>query len=179
MHIYIATGRRQPEDSRMAGRPRSARVDDALLTAALSAFVDESFAGMTMEDIASRAGVSRAALYRRWSNVEEVLLTALKAWHGQYDDTGDWPSALPGMIEAMTERAALALSNSSARSLIRRLLTIGQEGTGILHVYLADIARLTQTRLVRAIAAAQQGVGMLTQRSSLKWRSTPSQARWP
>lgn len=48
------------------GRPRDARIDDAVLTAAAELLTEVGYAEVTMAAIADRAGTSRPAVYRRW-----------------------------------------------------------------------------------------------------------------
>ncbi|MGZ4705920.1 MAG: helix-turn-helix domain-containing protein, partial [Acidimicrobiales bacterium] len=48
------------------GRPRSIEVDQAILAAALRMLGEHGFDGLTMEGVASEAGVGKATLYRRW-----------------------------------------------------------------------------------------------------------------
>jgi len=63
MHVRAnATGRR-----RKAARPRE------LLDAALALFVEKGFAGSRAEDIAARAGVSKATLYLYFASKDDLL----------------------------------------------------------------------------------------------------------
>ena len=48
------------------GRPRSERAEQAILDAALDAFAECGVEGVRCEDVAARAGVGKATLYRRW-----------------------------------------------------------------------------------------------------------------
>jgi len=61
------------------GRPRSERAEQAILDAALDAFAECGVEGVRCEDVAARAGVGKATLYRRWPGKEELLLAALAA----------------------------------------------------------------------------------------------------
>lgn len=54
--------------TKTAGRPRSQEVDDAILTTASKMFYQLPFNEVSMEGIATQAGISKATLYRRWSN---------------------------------------------------------------------------------------------------------------
>ncbi|WP_081915466.1 TetR/AcrR family transcriptional regulator [Saccharothrix sp. NRRL B-16314] len=62
----------------MSGRPRSTHIDRALTEAALELLEEVGFDALTLDAVAARAGVSRPALYRRWSTklhlVAHVLL---------------------------------------------------------------------------------------------------------
>jgi AcrR family transcriptional regulator len=68
----------QPPARRLRGRPRSAPIDQALLDAAVAEFVANGFHTMSMESIATRAGVSKVTLYRRWRSKYEVAADVLR-----------------------------------------------------------------------------------------------------
>lgn len=51
------------------------RVHDA----ALSELIDVGYGGLTIEAIASRAGVARSTVYRHWGGVRDVVVSALEA----------------------------------------------------------------------------------------------------
>jgi len=59
------------------GRPRSSSLDDSIELAALELLAAGGFGALTMEAIAARAGVGKASLYRRFSNLEDLLSRAL------------------------------------------------------------------------------------------------------
>ena len=58
---------------RRPGRPRDARVDQQIVEATLAELADKGFGGASIESIAGRAGVGKAAIYRRWPNREALL----------------------------------------------------------------------------------------------------------
>jgi AcrR family transcriptional regulator len=55
-----------------AGRPRSPRVDGALLDAALEVFLERGYHTASLSEIARRAGVGTPAIYRRWRTKVDV-----------------------------------------------------------------------------------------------------------
>ena len=61
---------------RRPGRPRSERAEQAIIDATLEAIGDCGVDGVRCEDVATRAGVGKAALYRRWPGKEELLIAA-------------------------------------------------------------------------------------------------------
>lgn len=63
--------------ARRPGRPRSHRAHQAILQAAVALFIDEGFAGMSVEAVAARAGVGKATIYRRWPSKEELVVDAI------------------------------------------------------------------------------------------------------
>jgi AcrR family transcriptional regulator len=62
---------------RRPGRPRSERADQAILAAALDLLAELGPAALGIEQVAARAGVGKATIYRRWPGKEEMLLDAL------------------------------------------------------------------------------------------------------
>jgi AcrR family transcriptional regulator len=63
--------------ARRPGRPRSERAKQAILDATIDAVGDCGIDGVRCEDVAARAGVGKATLYRRWPGKEDLLLDAL------------------------------------------------------------------------------------------------------
>lgn len=61
------------------GRPRDPAVGDAALEGAIHLIVEDGYGSLTMERIAERAGVSKAALYRRWPNKVALVVDAVAA----------------------------------------------------------------------------------------------------
>jgi len=61
------------------GRPRSERAEQAIIDAALEAFAEHGVEGLRVEDVATRAGVGKATVYRRWPGKEDLLMAALAA----------------------------------------------------------------------------------------------------
>lgn len=62
--------------TRRPGRPRSERAEQAILDAAIEAVGENGIDGVTCEDVAARAGVGKATLYRRWTGKEDLLIAA-------------------------------------------------------------------------------------------------------
>ena len=64
---------------RRPGRPRSERVEDAILDAVIDLLGEgASYDLLSMDAIAGRAGVGKAAIYRRWANKEGLVLATLE-----------------------------------------------------------------------------------------------------
>ncbi|SNS12692.1 TetR/AcrR family transcriptional regulator [Actinomadura mexicana] len=56
-----------------SGRPRDARIDDAVLSAAAELLAEVGYAELTVAAIADRAGTSRPAVYRRWPSKAHLV----------------------------------------------------------------------------------------------------------
>jgi AcrR family transcriptional regulator len=68
-----------PEEARRPGRPRSEQAEQAIIDAALELFAERGVDGVCVEAVASRAGVGKATIYRRWSSKEDLLIAALSS----------------------------------------------------------------------------------------------------
>lgn len=62
---------------RVAGRPRSTAADTAILAATREALVELGWSKLTLGDVATRAGVAKTTLYRRWAGKNELVVDAV------------------------------------------------------------------------------------------------------
>jgi len=91
------------------GRPRSEQADRAIMAAAVGLLDERGLAGMSIEEIAARAGVSKATIYRRWPSKGLLALDAFvsrfRALQPQPDTgslRGDLMAALHAWVDAVT-----------------------------------------------------------------------------
>lgn len=88
MSLRTTGGGATPADAaaqppRRPGRPRSEQVEDAILDAVIALLSQSvTYDLLSMEMIAAKAGVGKAAIYRRWANKEELVIATLqRAFH--------------------------------------------------------------------------------------------------
>jgi len=67
--------RRLPPAER--GRTQDRSRDDLIVGAALALLVEKGYGDLTMTDVATRAGVSKATLYRRWTSKADLVADAV------------------------------------------------------------------------------------------------------
>jgi AcrR family transcriptional regulator len=91
-----------------ARRPRrlDRSLDAAILDAALAGVAETGYDRLSMDDVASRAGVGKAAIYRRWPSKAVVVAEAIAHWRRRLGpveapNTG----SLRGDIEALVTAA--------------------------------------------------------------------------
>jgi len=72
------------------GRPRDPQIDAAVLDATLMVLDESGYGGLTLEQVARRAGTTKPAIYRRWSTRQQLVLAALRTRLGDAGapDTG-------------------------------------------------------------------------------------------
>jgi AcrR family transcriptional regulator len=91
---------------RPRGRPRSATADQAIRDAAVELFAERGFEGVSVEDVAERAGVSRATIYRRYPSKVDLIVEAggcLASDDIAFPDTGNLGDDLRGMARSLAE----------------------------------------------------------------------------
>jgi AcrR family transcriptional regulator len=69
----------KPSAPRRPGRPRSEQADQAIIEATLEVFAEAGPDGLCIEQVAARAGVGKATIYRRWPGKEDLLVHAIGA----------------------------------------------------------------------------------------------------
>ena len=87
---------------RRPGRPRSVEADRAIIVATIRMLAEHGFDGLTMEGVASEAGVGKATLYRRWPSKADLVLDAIRSMKPMVDlpDHGDVRSDLVDLVTA-------------------------------------------------------------------------------
>jgi AcrR family transcriptional regulator len=117
------------EGDKSSGRPRDESIDERVLAAACALLVEVGWEALSMRLIATRSGVSRSSLDRRWGSKAELVLHAILgatpdlAPFAGTDRAGwvDWvvrgsrqlfarpevKAAVPGLLLAMAENSDL------------------------------------------------------------------------
>jgi AcrR family transcriptional regulator len=67
-----------PEVRRKRGRPRDPGADGRILAAAASLILLRGFDNMTVDEVATNAGVGKATVYRRWARKEDLAVAAME-----------------------------------------------------------------------------------------------------
>ncbi|MDX3802490.1 TetR/AcrR family transcriptional regulator [Streptomyces sp. AK04-3B] len=97
-----------------AGRPRSAAADAAILAATRAALVELGWSKLTLGDVATRAGVAKTTLYRRWAGKNELVVDAVAELFDELElpDRG----SLAADIEGVVLQFAAILARPEAKS---------------------------------------------------------------
>ena len=143
---------------RAAGRPRSATADAAILAATREALVELGWSKLTMGDVATRAGVAKTTLYRRWAGKNELVVDAVAELFDELElpDRG----TLAADIEGVVLQFAAILARPEARS---GLMAVVAESTrdDALRERIRESIVVRQKRLVVAGRARAQARGEL------------------
>jgi AcrR family transcriptional regulator len=96
---------------RSPGRPRSEESHQAIIRATLDLLLEAGYGSLTMEGVATRAGVGKATIYRRWSSKQELVRDAIVSMHEDFTaiDTGSLRgdyAAIAAQVRSSAQRAA-------------------------------------------------------------------------
>jgi AcrR family transcriptional regulator len=138
------------------GRPRSDSAHQAILEATQQLLIEEGFTRLRLEHVATRAGVGKATIYRRWASKEALcldLLMELAHPHLGTPDLGDTRAEL----EAVVDNVLRAITRTAFGPVIRALLSeiAGNPALGdpmratVVHARRAEVARLVALGVAR------------------------------
>lgn len=110
-----------PPVRRPGGRTR--QVTERLWSAALDILAEKGIDGLQYEELASRARVGRATVYRRWPNREDLCRDVLSRFAETsvlIDDTGDIIRDLTVFLQSFAEASASPAGRAVLQILLRR-----------------------------------------------------------
>ncbi len=76
-----------------------------VLAAALAAFAEQGYAGLSIEDVAVRAGVNKTTVYRRWPTKADLVGAALFALRDEDPEPPDSGDLRKDLLEILRHRA--------------------------------------------------------------------------
>src|SRR5918995_5370520 len=87
---------------RPLGRPRAPRADRAILRAAIELIAAQGIRDLRMEDVADRARVGKATIYRRYRSKDELVTAAASALVSEIavPDTGSTRADLAALMHS-------------------------------------------------------------------------------
>ena len=147
-----ASGGSNASSGSNAGRPRSEEAHQAILRATLELLGEVGFSGLTVEGVASRAGVGKATIYRRWTSKLPLVVEAFHELPQLEDaDTGDLAEDLRVML-----RSYLHLFNETPLAAVLPSLAGERRHNPELSELLDPVLRERRRPLVAALERAQK-----------------------
>jgi AcrR family transcriptional regulator len=101
------------------GRPRNDELDVVVVQAASQILSERGFDAMTIEEVATRAGVAKTTIYRRWSTKGALALDAFLGDFLSQQPTVDTGSLEGDLREALTFWARAVVDTPTGRTLVR------------------------------------------------------------
>jgi AcrR family transcriptional regulator len=119
------------EDIHPSGFDRDSGKDRALLEATVAVLREKGYGGLTTAEVAKRAGVSTATLYRRWRSKEDLVVGTAARWAYDLEPAEDTGS-LRGDLDALV-RDKLATLTGLGGHLIRALMGEAAHNRALAH----------------------------------------------
>jgi AcrR family transcriptional regulator len=144
---------------RTMGRPRDERADRAILTGTLELMAESGAHELRVDDVARRAGVGKATIYRRYRSKDELITAAIAGLVSEISvpDTGRTRADLLALM-----RGAVAVYSGSLEAAVMPSLVEAMSRD-------AELARLVREGfLVRRRAALQEVLERGIERGDLR-----------
>jgi AcrR family transcriptional regulator len=120
-------------DKKSPGRPRSIKSHQAMLQATLELLAEVGFDVMSIDAIASRAGVGKTTIYRRYASKEELVADAIESIREEIviPDTGN----LQGDIDALIQNAAQITLSPLGRQTVAMIISSASSNAQFAQIY--------------------------------------------
>ncbi|NER95773.1 MAG: TetR/AcrR family transcriptional regulator [Symploca sp. SIO1B1] len=115
------------------GRPRSIQAHQAILRATLELLGEVGFEAMSLEAIATRAGVGKTTIYRRYNSKEELVADAIERMRQDVviPDTGNlWRD-----IDELVENAAQITLTPLGRQTVAMIISSASSNSQFAQIY--------------------------------------------
>ncbi|WP_328631818.1 TetR/AcrR family transcriptional regulator [Streptomyces sp. NBC_00356] len=135
------------------GRPRQEHVTKAVLEAVVELVAEQGMGALTMDAVATRAGVSKPAMYRRWPTKQDLIIAAAESRVGALTvpDMGDFRAELRAVL---MERVRAYRQPGVGRLLAGMISVAAEVGSGreAVQAYVTRVTSETRHVLERGIA---------------------------
>jgi len=142
------------------GRPRSPQVHATILDATRALLVEKGYADVSMDRVASRAGVGKQTLYRRWPSKAQLVAEAVMDAHQSGEsfalpDTGDVAADLRDWLLRYADAVAPAQNAALVRALAAAAAEDLRDGEALYRQLTGPQHDAVMQRLRRGIDAGQ------------------------
>ena len=144
----------EPEPgARRPGRPREAATEQAITRAAREVLAEHGVAGLTMEQVAARAGVAKTTVYRRWPSKVELAVHAVAVTFDTID-SGDKGSLAADMRAGIDEAARLLRDPPTGGAYAALLAESARDPEGVGTAVRASLSTRLHALVARAVERA-------------------------
>lgn len=141
------------------GRPRDARVDEAIAAATRQLLVEIGYAATSLELVARRAGVARTSIYRRWPSkahlVYETVFTAIGPH--TIPDTGSVEGDLRTVVHSLTKEFSTPAAVAAMAGILADFGADEQFRSVVREAFLAPTKRALEVVLDNAVTRGELG----------------------
>ncbi|MEH2375771.1 TetR/AcrR family transcriptional regulator [Nostoc sp.] len=136
-----------------SGRPRSIYADQAILQATLDLLAEVGYQSMSIEAIASRAGVGKTTIYRRYTSKEELVADAIESLRDDLaiPDSGSfW-----GDMDILINNAAKKIHSPLGRQTLALIISTASSNPQFAEVYWTKYTKLRREAFAKILERAK------------------------
>lgn len=136
-----------------SGRPRSIYADQAILQATLDLLAEVGYQSMSIEAIASRAGVGKTTIYRRYTSKEELVADAIESLRDDLaiPDSGSfW-----GDMDILINNAAKKIHSPLGRQTLALIISTASSNPQFAEVYWTKYTKLRREAFSKILERAK------------------------
>lgn len=130
------------------------RVTDAITGAAFTELAESGYARMSMEAVARRAGVGKAALYRRWASKQDMLTELIRAAVDDTLPTAPATGSLHGDLHGLLVSFRAQLADPVVASVGPGLVAEARHTPALAEVLLTSVAAPRRAAALTVLEAA-------------------------
>jgi AcrR family transcriptional regulator len=144
------------EVRRKRGRPRDPQADGRILAAASALILVRGFDSMTVDEVASTAGVGKATVYRRWARKEDLAVAAMEQLYRDEMPAPDTGS-IRGDLRAMFASVLTFVNSAAGTDYIRTTIKESMRDERIATLYREASERAEENAVVVFERAISRG----------------------
>ncbi|MEH1802310.1 MAG: TetR/AcrR family transcriptional regulator [Nostoc sp.] len=136
-----------------SGRPRSIYADQAILQATLDLLAEVGYENMSIEAIASRAGVGKTTIYRRYTSKEELVADAIESLRDDLaipDTDSFW-----GDMDILINNAAKKIDSPLGRQTLALIISTASSNPQFAEVYWTKYTKLRREAFSKILERAK------------------------
>ncbi|MBE8966822.1 TetR/AcrR family transcriptional regulator [Nostocales cyanobacterium LEGE 12452] len=136
-----------------SGRPRSIHADQAILQATLDLLAEVGYESMSIEAIASRAGVGKTTIYRRYTSKEELVADAIESLRDDLaipDTDSFW-----GDMDILIKNAAKKIDSPLGRQTLALIISTASSNPQFAEVYWTKYTKLRREAFSKILERAK------------------------
>jgi AcrR family transcriptional regulator len=139
--------------ARGRGRPRDPETEARIISCALDQLAEDGYAGMSIDGVARAAGVSKATIYRRFADKNDLVTAAIATYSIQdvEDLEGDTRQRLIAIMQGARER----MIDGPGMTVMRQILAESQRNPELVRLHRE---RTIQPKMAVMISVLQDGV---------------------
>ncbi|SDM66079.1 DNA-binding transcriptional regulator, AcrR family [Allokutzneria albata] len=135
------------------GRPRESRVDHALTAATRELLAETGYAKLTVDAVAARAGVGKAAIYRRFATKQELVFSAVV--HGVSVEVPPDAGSLEADLLAVLRDIVTSLSGPALTAIPGLLADVSVDPGRFEEIFIAGEQACLRAVLGRAVSRGE------------------------